>query len=207
MTEASIANLFRRGRGRHLAEVIDARVGAGFSRSCTMLYGLALMSFKVYWCIHAQTLIAALPESAARHGECGEVLVGFMSWYSSILLLQLVMVEPFIRVGMAVVLWIASSGLLETSRGAKPGTLDALQVVEFDAELFADAENSSDPRPQKECCICLDEYDAESVIVRTPCRHLMHRACLAKWLKTSHFCPICRGNLEEEEEEEEENPV
>eukprot|EP00931_Biecheleriopsis_adriatica_P039959 TRINITY_DN22856_c0_g1_i4.p1 TRINITY_DN22856_c0_g1~~TRINITY_DN22856_c0_g1_i4.p1 ORF type:complete len:108 (+),score=18.68 TRINITY_DN22856_c0_g1_i4:43-366(+) len=90
-------------------------------------------------------------------------------------------------------------GLLSTARGAKPGTLENLEVIDFDADLFADAMDSSDSRPQKECCICLDEYSAECAIIKTPCQHLMHRECLAKWLKTSHFCPICRGNLEEEE--------
>eukprot|EP00931_Biecheleriopsis_adriatica_P039958 TRINITY_DN22856_c0_g1_i3.p1 TRINITY_DN22856_c0_g1~~TRINITY_DN22856_c0_g1_i3.p1 ORF type:complete len:415 (+),score=88.31 TRINITY_DN22856_c0_g1_i3:116-1360(+) len=198
MLEASLTSLLK-GRARHIAEVLDSRVGPGFARSCSVLYSLTMFCAKVYWCVHTQTLVAHFMKEGLHKGDCGGILVSFMNWYSSILLLQLVMVEPFIRLGLGVVVWLANSGLLSTARGAKPGTLENLEVIDFDADLFADAMDSSDSRPQKECCICLDEYSAECAIIKTPCQHLMHRECLAKWLKTSHFCPICRGNLEEEE--------
>ncbi|CAK0819355.1 unnamed protein product, partial [Prorocentrum cordatum] len=28
-------------------------------------------------------------------------------------------------------------------------------------------------------------------------RHTMHNECLEKWLRKSHFCPMCRGDLED----------
>lgn len=31
---------------------------------------------------------------------------------------------------------------------------------------------------------------------------MMHKECLGKWLQTSHYCPICRGNLEGDGEPE-----
>jgi len=80
---------------------------------------------------------------------------------------------------------------------SKNGTLDSLPLVPYNEGVFADADDPADDRPQNECCFCLEEYDDVMPIIRTPCQHYMHKDCLKKWLKTSHFCPICRGDLEE----------
>eukprot|EP00441_Pelagodinium_beii_P016029 CAMPEP_0197679306 /NCGR_PEP_ID=MMETSP1338-20131121/91466_1 /TAXON_ID=43686 ORGANISM="Pelagodinium beii, Strain RCC1491" /NCGR_SAMPLE_ID=MMETSP1338 /ASSEMBLY_ACC=CAM_ASM_000754 /LENGTH=374 /DNA_ID=CAMNT_0043260347 /DNA_START=1 /DNA_END=1125 /DNA_ORIENTATION=+ len=196
--EALLQAVFKGPRGRNVSEALDARVGAGFSKICILFYSLTLLCAKIYWCVHTQTLVAPFLQGHSHEKEeCGSTLVSYLNWYSTILLVQMVIVEPFIRIGLGVVVWLANSGLLETARAAKPGTLDAFQVVEFDQELFADAADSLDSRPQKECCICLEEYTSDSRIVRTPCQHFMHRDCIGRWLKSSHFCPICRGDLEE----------
>jgi hypothetical protein len=148
---------------------------------------------KVLWCLHARRLVAL------SHDEkgCAESLPRFMDWYSFMLLLQLLLVEPFARLFMGFVHWVASNGLLVTTRGAKPGTLDAMQVVTYDVNLFADPNDPSDSRPQRECCFCLEEYDTDMVIVNTPCNHMMHKDCLGRWLQTSHYCPICRADVED----------
>lgn len=174
-------------------------------------YDLFSATFKVGWCLRTQQLVAAataLALAAAddsdigkNHGSqeaggCAESLPTFMHWFAWALLLQMVVVVPLSHVGAAAAFWAARHGLLPTRRGAKPGTLEALSTVEFNAQLFANPDDPRDSRPQGECCCCLEEYSKETAIIKTPCDHMMHRECLERWLHTSHFCPICRADLE-----------
>lgn len=46
----------------------------------------------------------------------------------------------------------------------------------------------------QECVICLEEL-TEEVSVLMPCSHSFHGDCIEKWLKTSHYCPICRFEM------------
>jgi hypothetical protein len=200
LLEAFICSLAR-GWAHKVAEYLDARVRPGFAKACALGYAALSFGLKVLWCVHVQVLVAEHSHDVlhkAELEECGRWLPRFMGWYSCILLMQLLVVESALRAGMGLALTAATRGLLQTTRGAKPGTLEDMQTVTFDESLFAKADDPADDRPQRECCFCLEEYDADIVIVRTPCKHMMHRECLAKWLQTSHFCPICRGNLEDE---------
>lgn len=192
LVEACFASLLR-GCLQEITEAVDSRVRPGFARTCGVCYALVSSLLKVVWCVHILKIVAHAPKATG----CAESLPAFMHWYSCVLLLQLAVVEPLIRLGMSVVLWAATNGFLTTSRGAKTGTLEAMEVIEYNPEMFAATDDPSDSRPQKECCFCLDEYDADMVIIRTPCQHIMHRDCLARWLQTSHFCPICRADVEE----------
>jgi len=191
LLESCLASLIR-GCLAEVTEALDSRVRPGFAKVCGVCYTVLSAAFKVLWCMHVQSLVV----HPTKDG-CGARLPLFMSWYSCVLLLQLLVVEPLIKLGMSLVLWLATNGHLSTTRGAKAGTLESMQVVEYNDDLFADSSEPNDARPQKECCICLDEYDVETPIIKTPCQHLMHRECLAKWLQSSHYCPLCRGDLEE----------
>mmetsp|Transcript_10757 Transcript_10757/g.17825 ORF Transcript_10757/g.17825 Transcript_10757/m.17825 type:complete len:355 (-) Transcript_10757:74-1138(-) len=192
LAEAWFASLLR-GRLQRIREAFDTRVGPGNARSIRACYAFMSLGLKVLWCIRTHKLVAHV----GHQKGCGESLPWFMQWYCRVLLLQLLVVEPFVRLAMGIVAWAASHGLLSTTRGAKPGTLEAMQVVDYDAELFADPDDPADSRPQRECCFCLEEYDADTAIMKTPCQHMMHRDCFARWLQTSHFCPICRADVED----------
>lgn len=192
LAEAWLASLLR-GRLRRLREAFDARIGPGSARSIRTCYVFMSLGLKVLWCIRTNKLVAL-----ERHEDgCGQNFPKFMLWYCRVLLLQLLVVEPFVRLAMGIVAWMQSHDLLSTTRAAKPGTLEAMQVVDYDVELFADPDNPADSRPQNECCICMEEYDAETAIMKTPCHHMMHRECFARWLQTNHFCPICRADVED----------
>lgn len=78
------------------------------------------------WCIHVQVLVAIAP----REKGCGASLPRFMGWYSCVLLVQLLIVEPFIRIALGLMLRAATRGFLPTTRGANLGTLETLQAVE-----------------------------------------------------------------------------
>ena len=48
----------------------------------------------------------------------------------------------------------------------------------------------------KNCCICIDDHVIGSTVVKLPCGHLFHEACIAEWLRKSCMCPVCRFELE-----------
>jgi len=45
------------------------------------------------------------------------------------------------------------------------------------------------------CCICHDDMDANSAVVRLPCKHRFHRTCATKWLVRRQRCPLCNHHL------------
>ncbi|XVF03380.1 hypothetical protein REPUB_Repub04eG0256000 [Reevesia pubescens] len=47
----------------------------------------------------------------------------------------------------------------------------------------------------QDCMICLDELNVESYAFRMPCSHTFHDDCIKRWLKQSHYCPICRFEM------------
>ncbi|KAF2000738.1 hypothetical protein P154DRAFT_522337 [Amniculicola lignicola CBS 123094] len=50
---------------------------------------------------------------------------------------------------------------------------------------------------QKECVVCLDEYeDGVSRVMSLPCGHEFHADCITPWLVTRRrTCPICKGDV------------
>ena len=57
--------------------------------------------------------------------------------------------------------------------------------------------SSSNRSYQTECCpICLTDYETNSVVLATECRHIYHKECLQHWLQSSKStCPCCRQQL------------
>ncbi|GER51503.1 RING/U-box superfamily protein [Striga asiatica] len=45
------------------------------------------------------------------------------------------------------------------------------------------------------CVICMDEFEKGCEVVGMPCGHDFHEGCVDKWLRTSHYCPVCRYEL------------
>ncbi|KAG6502495.1 RING finger protein 44-like [Zingiber officinale] len=45
------------------------------------------------------------------------------------------------------------------------------------------------------CAICIDDFEATSVLSVMPCGHSFHSACLDEWLVRSNACPLCRFSL------------
>ncbi|EOY01954.1 hypothetical protein QUC31_013525 [Theobroma cacao] len=45
------------------------------------------------------------------------------------------------------------------------------------------------------CVICLEELKVGSDASRMPCSHIFHGDCIEKWLKQSHYCPVCRFEM------------
>eukprot|EP00966_Prymnesium_polylepis_P139654 3226934-Prymnesium_polylepis.1 len=45
------------------------------------------------------------------------------------------------------------------------------------------------------CSVCLCDYDDADLLIRLPCGHLFHEACVERWLRQDSSCPHCRYNL------------
>ncbi|KAJ6850422.1 putative E3 ubiquitin-protein ligase ATL44 [Iris pallida] len=45
---------------------------------------------------------------------------------------------------------------------------------------------------QKECAVCLDEFETGDVLMHLPCSHRFHWSCAVPWLETTLRCPCCR---------------
>lgn len=43
-----------------------------------------------------------------------------------------------------------------------------------------------------ECDLCLEDYKAGDELMRLPCMHLFHSACVAPWMQKSYTCPVCQ---------------
>merc|ERR1719456_1969479 len=43
-----------------------------------------------------------------------------------------------------------------------------------------------------ECRVCLADFEPTALVVKLPCRHAFHRACIHKWLtQCKNQCPLC----------------
>ncbi|KAK8481442.1 hypothetical protein V6N13_068794 [Hibiscus sabdariffa] len=45
------------------------------------------------------------------------------------------------------------------------------------------------------CLICLNQLEVGFEASRMPCSHGFHCDCIQKWLRQSHYCPICRFEM------------
>ncbi|KAI3452815.1 hypothetical protein Pfo_009478, partial [Paulownia fortunei] len=45
------------------------------------------------------------------------------------------------------------------------------------------------------CPICMEEFFRGCEAVCMPCSHVFHGDCIKKWLRTSHYCPVCRFEM------------
>ncbi|XP_017635745.1 E3 ubiquitin-protein ligase MPSR1-like [Gossypium arboreum] len=44
----------------------------------------------------------------------------------------------------------------------------------------------------EDCLICMEELEIGIDASQMPCSHAFHCNCIEKWLKVSHYCPVCR---------------
>ena len=71
---------------------------------------------------------------------------------------------------------------------------------------------------ENKCAICLQKYKGVDIIKEFPCKHIFHKICILKWIKSSNNCPLCKydisndvnkielnNNNDEDNEEDEDN--
>ena len=45
------------------------------------------------------------------------------------------------------------------------------------------------------CAICLELFDANSIVCNIPCKHTFHRSCIKTWCEHKLTCPLCKTKL------------
>ena len=48
---------------------------------------------------------------------------------------------------------------------------------------------------QKNCSICLENFEVGEKIIYLPCFHYYHAQCIEKWVKNSDKCPLCNNEI------------
>ncbi|PRQ41646.1 putative aminoacyltransferase, E1 ubiquitin-activating enzyme [Rosa chinensis] len=45
------------------------------------------------------------------------------------------------------------------------------------------------------CSVCLEEFRVGTYETSMDCSHVFHRECIERWLRQSHYCPVCRYEM------------
>ena len=56
-------------------------------------------------------------------------------------------------------------------------------------------DSSKLPEDQRNCVICLGDFQDKEHIIRLPCLHVFHSDCVKSWLGTHNSCPTCKFEL------------
>ena len=57
-------------------------------------------------------------------------------------------------------------------------------------------ENDDNMNNQKECTICLKEFENGNSVTKLKCGHTFCTECIEKWFEESITCPYCRKNFD-----------
>ena len=67
-------------------------------------------------------------------------------------------------------------------------------ILELDEFQFKHLKKYTALKEDK-CPICLFKYKGTDIIKEFPCKHIFHKNCIFKWLKTSNLCPLCKYDI------------
>lgn len=85
----------------------------------------------------------------------------------------------------------------EAKRKKPPGlTKEALDCLHL--EVFGDYEIGFEaelPKASLDCSICLESFVDRDELIRLPCQHRFHSACLDPWVRSCGDCPYCRRDI------------
>ncbi|CAK0894907.1 unnamed protein product, partial [Prorocentrum cordatum] len=70
--------------------------------------------------------------------------------------------------------------------------IEASRKAHLVAELPREKYNPDCHHDLQECELCLVEYEVGDELMRLPCMHLFHSACVAPWLQKANSCPVCQ---------------
>lgn len=67
---------------------------------------------------------------------------------------------------------------------------------DVESKRYTPQPSSENDANRPSCCsICLEDFDATSVIMTAGCSHSYHRPCILSWVKGHTDCPNCRADI------------
>jgi hypothetical protein len=51
-------------------------------------------------------------------------------------------------------------------------------------------------KSDKECCVCIEDFNTKNKIVKLECKHIFHYDCLFETIKFKNSCPMCRQHIQ-----------
>lgn len=82
--------------------------------------------------------------------------------------------------------------------GEEQALQDAIEqsrMADLLSQLPCEFYNPEQHKDLTECEVCLVDYVSSDELLRLPCMHLFHKACVLPWLRKAHTCPVCQINL------------
>lgn len=67
-------------------------------------------------------------------------------------------------------------------------------ILELDEFQYKHVKKYSTIKEDK-CAICLQKYKGVDIIKEFPCKHIFHKSCILRWIKTSNICPLCKYDI------------
>jgi hypothetical protein len=80
--------------------------------------------------------------------------------------------------------------MLSRRRGLNNDTINRIETITWQP---ADTPSESQ---QKQCMVCLSDFEAGDEVRRLPCGHVFHAPCIDEWLRRCTDCPICKANVD-----------
>ena len=65
-------------------------------------------------------------------------------------------------------------------------------IVEIESYKYSEIKDKID---DKDCCICLNDFDDDCEISILTCNHILHKNCMIEWGKYKQSCPVCREEI------------
>ncbi|KAK5776904.1 hypothetical protein PVK06_044869 [Gossypium arboreum] len=109
-----------------------------------------------------------------------------------------VVIDKIIRHGLRISKWGSNMGRQVLPVPNETSVKKMLKRVRVEyRDQRQDVQQSTKKRrvEAESCTICLEEIKVGSSASQMPCSHMFHSGCIEKWLKQSHYCPLCRFEL------------
>ena len=75
---------------------------------------------------------------------------------------------------------------------AESDNLSSSQIEQLPCHEFQMADSGKD----KECVVCMNEYQQGEKLLVLTCFHRFHYECVLKWFADNSSCPVCRVKIE-----------
>ena len=96
------------------------------------------------------------------------------------------------NMGYERLLEIFGDGSENRNRGTDPAIINSLPtttIQDVQKELPADSGH-------RQCCICLEDFEAGQERRNLPCLHGFHAECIDRWLESNSTCPVCKFDVQ-----------